>query len=46
VLKSKIIKTKQMDALYNRREYKKKSVLRRETLLKASYKQKKKDQEN
>ena len=46
VLKSKIIKTKQMDALYNRREYKKKSVLRRESLLKAAYKQKKKVQEN
>jgi small subunit ribosomal protein S21 len=46
LLKSKIIKTKQMDVLYNRREYKKKSVLRRETLLKATYKQRKKDNEN
>lgn len=36
-LKSKIIKTKQNQILFNRKEFKKKSVLRRTELLKAIY---------
>jgi len=42
-LKSKIIKTKQNQILFNRKEYKKKSVLRRTELLKAKYIQSKKN---
>ena len=42
LLKSKIIKTKQNQILFERKEYKKKSVLRRTELLKAKYIQSKK----
>jgi small subunit ribosomal protein S21 len=42
-LKSKIIKTKQNQVLFERKEYKKKSVLRRTELLKAKYIQSKKN---
>jgi len=41
--KMKVIKTKQMDILYNNREYVKKSIRRREEINNAKYKQKKKD---
>jgi ribosomal protein S21 len=41
-LKSKVIKTKQNQILFERKEYKKKSVLRRTELLKAKYIQSKK----
>jgi len=41
-LKSKIIKTKQNQILFERKEYKKKSVLRRTEILKAKYIQSKK----
>lgn len=37
VLKSKIIKTKQSQELFERKEFKKKSVSRREQILKAIY---------
>lgn len=37
VLKSKVIKTKQSQELLSRKEYKKKSVHRREQILKAIY---------
>ena len=40
-LKSKVIKTKQNQILFERKEFKKKSVKNRESLLKAIYKQKK-----
>lgn len=40
-LKSKVIKTKQNQILFERKEFKKKSVKVREGLLKAIYKQKK-----
>jgi len=43
LLKSKIIKTKQNQILFERKEYKKKSVLRRTELLKAKYIQSKKN---
>lgn len=39
-LKSKVIKTKQNQILFERKEYTKKSVLRRNEILKASYKEK------
>ena len=42
-LKSKVIKTKQNQILFERKEYKKKSVLRRTELLKAKYIQSKKN---
>lgn len=38
--KYKVIKTKLIDQLKDNREYKKKSVLRREQILKAKYRQK------
>jgi small subunit ribosomal protein S21 len=43
-LKSKVIKTKQNQKLQERKEYTKKSVLKRAQLLKAIYIQKKKNQ--
>ena len=43
LLKSKVIKTKQNQVLFERNEYKKKSVLRRTELLKAKYIQSKKN---
>lgn len=43
-LKSKVIKTKQNQKLQERKEYTKKSVLKRTQLLKAIYIQKKKNQ--
>jgi small subunit ribosomal protein S21 len=43
LLKSKVIKTKQNQVLFERKEYKKKSVLRRTELLKAKYIQSKKN---
>lgn len=43
-LKSKVIKTKQNQKLFERREYTKKSVLRRAQILKAKYVQSKKNQ--
>jgi len=43
LLKSKVIKTKQNQILFERKEYKKKSVLRRTELLKAKYIQNKKN---
>jgi len=43
LLKSKVIKTKQNQILFERKEYKKKSVLRRTELLKAKYIQSKKN---
>ena len=39
-LKSKVIKTKQSQILNNRKEFKKKSVVRREQKISAIYKQK------
>jgi len=41
VLKSKLIKTKQNQALFKRKEYTKKSVEKRMTLLRAIYNEKK-----
>jgi small subunit ribosomal protein S21 len=38
--KYKVIKTKLIDQLKDKKEYKKKSVLRREQILKAKYRQK------
>ena len=43
-LKSKVIKTKQNQKLNERKQYTKKSVLRRTQILKAKYSQNKKDQ--
>jgi small subunit ribosomal protein S21 len=43
LLKSKVIKTKQNQLLFEKKEYKKKSVLRRTELLKAKYIQNKKN---
>jgi small subunit ribosomal protein S21 len=45
-LKSKVIKTKQNQILFEKREYTKKSVLRRAQILKAKYIQGLKDQSN
>lgn len=42
-LKSKVIKTKQNQILFERKEYKKKSVKNREKFLKAKYTEKKKN---
>ena len=42
-LKSKVIKTKQNQSLFDRKEFVKKSVVRRAQVLKASYVQKKKN---
>lgn len=42
VLKNKVIKTKQNNILFERKEYKKKSVVHRSKILKAIYIQKKK----
>lgn len=42
-LKSKVIKTKQNQVLFERKEFTKKSVQKRKKLLKAIYTQKKKD---
>jgi len=39
-LKSKVIKTKQNQILFERKEFTKKSVLKRNQILKASYKEK------
>lgn len=39
-LKSKVIKTKQNQILFERKEYTKKSIIRRNEILKASYKEK------
>ena len=43
LLKSKVIKTKQNKFLFEQKEYKKKSVLRRTEILKAKYIQSKKN---
>jgi ribosomal protein S21 len=43
VLKNKVIKTKQNNILFERKEYKKKSVVHRSKILKAIYIQKKKN---
>jgi ribosomal protein S21 len=43
LLKSKVIKTKQNQLLFERKEYKKNSVLRRTEILKAKYIQSKKN---
>ena len=45
-LKSKVIKTKQNQILFEKREYTKKSVLKRAQILKAKYIQGLKDQSN
>lgn len=45
-LKSKVIKTKQNQMLFNRKEFVKKSVVRRNQILKATYVQKFKDSLN
>ena len=45
-LKSKVIKTKQNQQLFERKEYTKKSVTRRAQILKAQYIQTKKNQLN
>jgi small subunit ribosomal protein S21 len=45
-LKSKVIKTKQNQILFERKEFKKKSVLKRTEILKAKYIQSIKDQSN
>jgi small subunit ribosomal protein S21 len=42
-LKSKVIKTKQNQILFDKKEFVKKSVIRRAQILKASYVQKKKN---
>lgn len=39
-LKSKVIKTKQNQILFERKEFTKKSIVRRNQILKASYKEK------
>jgi len=46
VLKGKVIKTKQLDILKNRKEFQKKSVIRRTEINKAKYIQRKKDSES
>jgi len=46
VLKGKVIKTKQLDILRNRKEFQKKSVIRRTEINKAKYIQRKKDSES
>ena len=43
ILKSKVIKTKQNQILFERKEFVKKSVLKRNQKLKATYIQRKKD---
>jgi small subunit ribosomal protein S21 len=43
ILKSKVIKTKQNQILFDKKEFVKKSVLRRAQILKATYVQKKND---
>ena len=45
-LKSKVIKTKQNQILFEKREYTKKSVLRRAQILNAKYSQSLKDKSN
>jgi small subunit ribosomal protein S21 len=45
-LKSKVIKTKQNQILFDKKEFVKKSVVRRAQVLKASYVQKKKNSLN
>ncbi len=45
-LKSKVIKTKQNQILFEKRQYTKKSVLKRSQILKAKYIQSLKDQSN
>jgi len=45
-LKSKVIKTKQNQILFDKREYTKKSVIRRSQILKAKYIQTLKDKSN
>jgi small subunit ribosomal protein S21 len=45
-LKSKVIKTKQNQILFEKRQYTKKSVLRREQILNAKYIQSLKDKSN
>ena len=45
-LKSKVIKTKQNQILFDKKEFVKKSVVRRAQILKASYVQKKKNSLN
>ena len=45
-LKSKVIKTKQNQILFEKRQYTKKSVLRRAQILKAKHVQSLKDQSN
>ena len=45
-LKSKVIKTKQNQILFDKKQYTKKSVLRRAQILKAKYIQGLKDQSN
>ncbi len=42
-LKNKVIKTKQNNILFDKKEYKKKSVVKRTKILKAIYVQKKKN---
>lgn len=46
ILKSKVIKSKQNQILFKKREYTKKSVLRRDEKLKAKYVQKLKSKSN
>ena len=46
ILKSKVVKTKQNQILFEKREYTKKSVLRRAQILKAKHIQSLKDQSN
>ena len=46
VLKSKVIKTKQNQILFDKREFTKKSVLRRAQILKAKHVQSLKDKSN
>lgn len=45
-LKSKVIKSKQNQMLFDRRQYTKKSVIRRSQILKAKYIQSLRDQSN
>jgi small subunit ribosomal protein S21 len=45
-LKSKVIKTKQNQILFDKREYTKKSVIKRSQILKAKYIQSLKDKSN
>ena len=46
ILKSKVVKTKQNQILFDNRDYTKKSELRRAQILKAKFVQKKKDKSN